>query len=50
MHCYASSTDRDYPGELTTQEGCALLDDLAAFGVPVVMFSGGETATPARSL
>ena len=42
MHCYASSTDRDYPGELTTQEGCALLDDLAAFGVPVVMFSGGE--------
>jgi Fe-coproporphyrin III synthase len=42
MHCYASSADREYPGELTTREGFALLEDLAAFGVPVVLFSGGE--------
>jgi radical SAM protein with 4Fe4S-binding SPASM domain len=42
IHCYASSQDRAYPGELTTEEGFALLEDLAAFGVPVVLFSGGE--------
>lgn len=42
MHCYAESRDREYPGELTTGEGLALLEDLAGFGVPVVLFSGGE--------
>ncbi len=42
IHCYASSRDREYPNELTTEEGFALLQDLAAFGVPVVLFSGGE--------
>ena len=41
-HCYADSHDREYPGELTTQEGHALLRDLADFGVPTVLFSGGE--------
>ena len=45
MHCYADAHDRDYPGELTTEEGRALLDDLAAFGTPVVLFSGGEPLT-----
>ena len=42
MHCYADSHDREYPGELTTHEGIALLDDLASFGAPTVLFSGGE--------
>ncbi len=42
MHCYASAQDRPYPDELTTTEGLALLEDLAGFGVPVVLFSGGE--------
>lgn len=42
IHCYASSADREYPGELSTEEGFKLLADLAAFGVPVVLFSGGE--------
>jgi radical SAM protein with 4Fe4S-binding SPASM domain len=42
MHCYASSQDKEYPGELTTEEGLAMLEDLAGFGVPVVLFSGGE--------
>lgn len=42
IHCYASSRDQDYPGELTTAEGKRFLDDLAAFGVPTVLFSGGE--------
>jgi radical SAM protein with 4Fe4S-binding SPASM domain len=45
IHCYADAHDRDYPGELTTEEGRALLDDLAAFGTPVVLFSGGEPLT-----
>ena len=40
-HCYAAAgaPARD---ELTTQEGRALIDDLADFGVPVLLFSGGE--------
>ncbi len=42
MHCYSDSHNRDYPGELTTAEGRRLLDDLAAFAVPTVLFSGGE--------
>ena len=41
-HCYAGA-DRDAaPGELTTAEGKHLLDELADYGVPVVLFSGGE--------
>lgn len=42
IHCYSQSQDRDYPGELTTEEGKALIDDLAHFQVPVILFSGGE--------
>ncbi len=42
MHCYLDSHDRSYPGELTTEEGRRLLDDVASFGAPVVLFSGGE--------
>ena len=42
IHCYASAQDREFEGELTTQEGLTLLDDLAAFGAPTVLFSGGE--------
>ncbi len=41
-HCYSDSKDRDYPGELTTAEGRRLIGDLADFGVPTVLFSGGE--------
>ncbi len=42
VHCYSKSRDVCYSGELTTDEGFALLDDLARFGAPVVLFSGGE--------
>ena len=42
VHCYAHSADVNYAGELTTNEGFALLDDLAQFGSPVILFSGGE--------
>ena len=42
IHCYSNSADIDYPDELTTDEGKKLIDDLAAFGSPVILFSGGE--------
>ncbi|HTY24420.1 MAG TPA: 12,18-didecarboxysiroheme deacetylase [Desulfomonilaceae bacterium] len=42
VHCYSHSADLDYPGELSFENGKALIDDLADFGSPVVLFSGGE--------
>jgi Fe-coproporphyrin III synthase len=42
VHCYSQSEDRDYKNELTLDQGKALIDDLAGFGSPVVLFSGGE--------
>lgn len=42
VHCYSQSANKNYAGELSTEEGLALLDDLAEFGSPVVLFSGGE--------
>jgi len=41
-HCYAVSEDKDYSNELTTKEGKHLIDDLAQFGCPVLLLSGGE--------
>lgn len=42
VHCYAHAKDVSFKNELTTDEGKTLLDDFAQFGVPVVLFSGGE--------
>jgi 12,18-didecarboxysiroheme deacetylase len=42
VHCYAQARNEEFPGELSTEEGKAVLDDLAAFGSPVILFSGGE--------
>ncbi|WP_449240273.1 putative heme d1 biosynthesis radical SAM protein NirJ1 [Desulfoscipio gibsoniae] len=42
LHCYSSSDDRIYDNELTTAEAKNFIDDLAAFNVPVILFSGGE--------
>ncbi|MBI2887599.1 MAG: radical SAM protein [Chloroflexi bacterium] len=42
MHCYSDSFDKPYPGELTTPEARAMLQDMADFGVPVLLLSGGE--------
>jgi radical SAM protein with 4Fe4S-binding SPASM domain len=42
MHCYSDSVAQEYEGELTNEQGRALLDDLARFGVPAVLLSGGE--------
>ena len=41
-HCYSISADHDFPGELTTAEIYAVMDDLRAFHVPVLILSGGE--------
>lgn len=42
VHCYAHAQDCEHPGELTTEEGKVLIDDIASFGAPVILFSGGE--------
>lgn len=39
-HCYAAT--KGTPDELDTSEALALIDDLADFGCPVLLFSGGE--------
>jgi heme d1 biosynthesis radical SAM protein NirJ len=41
-HCYSTSVDKDFPGELSTEEVFAVMEDLRAFGVPVLILSGGE--------
>ena len=41
-HCYATSADIDFDGELSTAEVFAVMDDLRAFGVSVLILSGGE--------
>ncbi len=41
-HCYSISADIDFPGELSTEEVYAVMDDLKAYGVPVLILSGGE--------
>jgi Fe-coproporphyrin III synthase len=42
VHCYAHADAHAAPDELSHAEGLALLADLKQFGVPVVLFSGGE--------
>lgn len=42
VHCYAQAKDIEFENELSTEEGKALIDDLASFGSPVILFSGGE--------
>lgn len=41
-HCYTTSADINFPGELTTQEIYRVMDDLKGFKVPVLILSGGE--------
>jgi radical SAM protein with 4Fe4S-binding SPASM domain len=40
-HCYSDSTSRRYE-EMSTAEALAFLDDIAAFGSPALLLSGGE--------
>lgn len=42
IHCYSDSENKIYDGELTTDEIKLLIDDLADFKIPALLFSGGE--------
>ncbi len=42
IHCYASADNSRSPEEMDTAAGKAFIRDLADFGVPVILFSGGE--------
>lgn len=42
VHCYAHAVDEAGRDEISTERGKAIIDDLAAFGAPVMLFSGGE--------
>ncbi|MCK9531343.1 MAG: heme d1 biosynthesis radical SAM protein NirJ [Gammaproteobacteria bacterium] len=41
-HCYSNSADKDFRGELNGEEVRAVMDDLYAYGVRVLILSGGE--------
>ena len=42
IHCYAHAKNIPFDNELSTKDGKNLIDDLARFNVPVLIFSGGE--------
>ena len=41
-HCYTTSADVHFPGELSHQQAMGVLEDLSAFGIPALILSGGE--------
>ncbi len=41
-HCYSTSADHHFDGELSTREAFTVMDDLHDFGVRVLILSGGE--------
>jgi len=42
VHCYAHAKNIPSDTEISTTEGKQLIENLARFGVPVLLFSGGE--------
>lgn len=42
VHCRASAELGPYPGELSTEEGVRLLEDIASFSRPIIIMTGGE--------
>src|SRR5208283_3796609 len=44
VHCRASAIKEPLPGELTTEEGVLLIDQVASFGKPspIIVFTGGD--------
>ena len=42
QHCRASAIDWRDPGELTLEEGRNLIDEVAAMGTPLIVFTGGD--------
>jgi len=41
-HCYSESVDQAAPDELTTEEAFRLMDDLAKWGIRLLVIDGGE--------
>jgi len=41
-HCRAAARPEPYSGELSTEECCALLDNIASFAKPIIILTGGE--------
>lgn len=41
-HCYTTSADAPFPGELDHDQALAVLEDLSGFGIPALILSGGE--------
>ncbi len=42
VHCYAQARDLQGQDEIGTEQARAVIADLAAYGAPVMLFSGGE--------
>ncbi|OIO02655.1 MAG: 12,18-didecarboxysiroheme deacetylase [Desulfovibrionaceae bacterium CG1_02_65_16] len=43
VHCYAQAVDPDQGvDDISTDQAKTMIDDLAAYGAPVILFSGGE--------
>lgn len=42
VHCYAQAGDERGTDEINTEQAKRIIDDLAAYGSPVILFSGGE--------
>lgn len=42
IHCYAKACDESGVDEIDTAQGKKIIDDLAQWGAPVMLFSGGE--------
>jgi len=42
VHCYTDSDNLKYDGELTHEEALKMIDELSDFGIPSLLFSGGE--------
>ncbi|THD85508.1 heme d1 biosynthesis radical SAM protein NirJ [Aliigemmobacter aestuarii] len=41
-HCYTTSADVHFPGELSHEQAMGVLEDLKEFGIPALILSGGE--------
>ncbi len=41
-HCYTTSADHVFPGELTHEQAMGVLEDLRGFKIPALILSGGE--------
>ncbi len=42
VHCYAQALEEDGVDEISTAQAKVMIDDLASYGAPVMLFSGGE--------